>query len=234
MLYFPQTRVELSTERAVAAGHQITVEGAALVSDLTGGQYGVRQASGTAGEKFVGVSVNQVTSMYSQPTIQTLAVGTGNSILLPQTPIPGTVRVVRQADNQVYTEGAAPGATVYDVDNANPQKFNFLLADAGKVFVITYRYAPTLAQSMALQGNVLPGGPAGQYLGQIGVITRGDVYTNHWDTTADWSTAVGVVMDADGVFSPTTVVADQIPGTQIIELPTAGRGYLGLNINAVA
>lgn len=234
MLYFPQTRVELSTERAVALGHQITVEGAALVADLTGGIYGVKQSAGVADEKFVGVSVNQVTSMFSTPTIQTLAVGTGNSILLPQTPIAGTVRVVRQADGQVYTEAGAPGATAYDVDGTNPAKFNFLVGDLGKFFVITYRYAPTLAQSMALQGNVLPGGPAGQYLGQVGVITRGDVYTSHWDTTADWSTAVGVGMDADGIFTPVTVVADQIPGTQIIELPTAGRGYLGLNINAVA
>ena len=233
MLYFPQTSIEISKERAVALGHQITAEGAALVGDLTGGIYGVKLSTGNAGEKLAGVSLNQVTSLVAVPKIEVLTVGAGNSMLLGAEPIPGTLRVVR-ADGQVYTEAGTPGATAYDVDNANPRKLNFVVGDLGKGYTVTYRYAPTLVQAMAIQGNTLPGGPAGQYLGQVGVITRGDVYTSEWDTTADWSTAVGVTTDADGKFTPVTAIADAMAGTQIIELPTAGRAYLGLNINVIA
>jgi hypothetical protein len=48
MLYFPQTSIEISRERPVALGSQITAEGAALVAATVGGQFGVKQSTGGA------------------------------------------------------------------------------------------------------------------------------------------------------------------------------------------
>jgi len=232
MLYFPQTRIELSVERPVAQGSQITAEGAALVSNLTGGVYGVKQSTGAAGEVFAGVSINSVTSLTQAPKIEESVLGNTNAIFLAADPLPGTVLVVRKDTGAVLTAAASADATHYAVSGTNAKQFLFDAALQGVAIKVVYAYAPTLVQAMALQGNVLPGGPAGQYLGQVGVVTRGDAYTDQWDTSADWSSAVGVVLLANGKFGPTAVAANAIRGIQIIELPTAGRSYLGLNINA--
>lgn len=232
MLYFPQTRIELSVERPVAQGSQITAEGAALVSNLTAGVYGVKQSTGVAGEVFAGVSINSVTSLTQAPKIEEAVLGNSNAIILAAEPLPGTVRVVRADTNVALASAAAADATHYAVDPLNAKKFLFDASLQGVPFKIIYSFAPTLAQAMALQGNVLPGGPAGQYLGQVGVVTRGDAYTDQWDTSADWSAAVGVTLLANGKFGPAATPAAAIRGIQIIELPSAGRSYLGININA--
>lgn len=232
MLYFPQTNIELSRERPVAAGHMITAEGAALVSDLTGGQYGVKQSTGAANEVFVGISINSVTSLTETPKIEEALPGSANAIVLAAEPLAGTVRVIRVDTGAVLTAAATADATHYAVDAQNPRKFKFDAALATVGIKVIYSYAPTLAQAMALQGNILPGGPAGQYLGQVGVITRGDVFTDQWDTAGDWSTAKGVALAANGKFTPVADPADALRGVQLIELPSAARSTLGLNINA--
>lgn len=230
MLYFPQTHIENSVERVVAAGSLITAEGAALVRVNVAGAIGVRLSTGTAGEILTGVSINSVTNLTQAPRIETSVLGSTNAVFVGAAPIAGTSRVV--ADTTVLTLAAAPSATNYAVDPTNPQRLLFDPSFQTKRITVVYQYAPTLAQAMALQGNVLPGGPAGQYLGQVGVITRGDVYTDQWDTSADWNAAPGVVLAANGKFGPAPNAAAAIRGVEILELPTASRSYLGLTINA--
>jgi hypothetical protein len=232
MLYFPQTRIELSVERPVAQGSQITAEGAALVGVLVAGLFGVRQSAGVAGERLHGVSINSVTALTQVPKLEEAVLGNTNAIVVGAEPIGGSVRVV--VGTTVLTAGATASPTQYAISPTNPRQFLFDASFQGQAVSIAYAYAPTLAQAMALQGNVLPGGPAGQYLGQVGVITRGDVYTDQWDTAADWSTAVGVTLAAGGKFAPTANVANALEGVQIIELPSAARSFLGLSINAAA
>lgn len=232
MLYFPQTSIEISRERPVAQGSQITAEGAALVSSLSGGVYGVKQSTGAAGEVFAGVSINSVTSLTQAPKIEEAVLGNTNALYLAADPLPGTILVTRKDTGAVLTAAATADATHYAISATNAKKFIFDVSLQGVAVNVVYAYAPTLVQAMALQGNTLPGGPAGQYLGQVGVITRGDAYTDQWDTSADWSTAVGVVLLANGKFGPTATAANATRGIQIIELPSAGRSYLGLNINA--
>lgn len=232
MLYFPQTRPEVSVERPVALGSLIASEGAALIDSLSGGQYGVKPSTGVAGEVFVGVSLNSVSTMTQAPAIDEATIGNTLAVTLTHLPLPGSVRVVKTATGAVLAAAAAASATEYAVDANNPQRFIFDASLQGAGVTVTYSFAPTVAQAVAMQGNILPGGPAGQYLGQVGVITRGDVFTDMWDTAADWSTAVGVVLQASGRFGPTAVAANALRGVRIIELPTAGRAALGLNINA--
>lgn len=234
MLYFPQTSIEISRERPVAGGSLITAEGAALVGVMVGGVFGVKQSTGGAVEKLTGISLNTVTSLTQVPKIEDAVLGATNSIILAAEPLAGTVRVFRKDTGAALTVAGAVGATNYTVDPLNARRFIFDASLVGVKFGIIYSYAPTLVQAMALQGNTLPGGPAGQYLGQVGVITRGDVYTDQWNTAANWSTAVGVTLGANGKFEPTADASAAISGVQIIELPSASRSTLGLSINVPA
>lgn len=232
MIYFSQTRIVNSVERPVAQGHIIDAEGAALVYDNTGGVIAFRQASGAADEVFAGVSFNMVTTLTNKPTIETFVVGSTGKVTLAETPLPGSVRVVDEA-NKAIVEAAAASATAYAIDAANPATFVFDTATfEGKTVTVAYTFAPTVAQAMYYQGNVIPGGPAGQYLGQISVITNGDVATDRFDTASDWSTAVGVKLGASGIFVAVANVADAIKGIQILALPSGDSGYLRLQVNA--
>lgn len=230
MLYFPQTRIEFSNDRPVAAGVAIPAEGVALVNTLVGGTFGVKPSTGTTGEVFAGVSLSQPISIISAPKVE-VQVAANGAILLAFAPLAGTVSVVNTATNVALTPGTVD-ATHFAVDGTNTRQINLDASNNGNTYSIAYRYSPTLAQQLSLQGNTMPGGPAGAYLGTIGVITRGDVYTSEFDTSGNWATAVGVTIGANGAFVPQSVAANCIRGVQIIELPSSSRAFLGLNINA--
>ena len=56
MLYFPQTRIELSIERPLLPGVTVNAEGSALSGIISAGAYGVQPTTGTA-DIFAGVAV---------------------------------------------------------------------------------------------------------------------------------------------------------------------------------
>ncbi len=231
MLYFPQTRIELTVERPVVAGVTINAEGAALAGVFAAGVYGVQPSTGT-NDIFAGVAVNQPIQPSTLPFIEEVIVSTTGVIQLSYVPISGTVYVYNTATGVALTNAAsAPtsGQWMYDATNTSALDTN--VSNSGVTLTVAYRYSPTVLQAMGMQGMVLPGGPAGAYLGQVGVITRGDVYTSEFDTSADWATAVGVVLQANGHFGATAVAANAIQGVQIIQQPSAGSAYLGLFVN---
>ena len=227
MLSFPQTRIELSVERPVAQGQVVQAEGVLLQGDLSTGVYGVKPSVADAKDNFAGISVNSVTYQPTVPRIDEFVLDATLKFNLAFTPIgrpkaykvdpdTGALTAVGTTMAATGTVGTATGAAEKDT------------------LRVVYQYSPTMLQIMALQGNILPGGPAGHYLGQVGVITRGDVYTDQWDTTADWSTAKGVKAGANGLFVPVMAAADGIQGITIIELPSVGSPFLGLNVNLPA
>ena len=222
MLSFPQTRIELSNERAVAAGSLVHAEGVLLMNDLTGGVHGVKPAAAGTTAGLAGISVNSVTYQPTVPMIQEFVVDATLKVTVAFPPL-GTPKA--------YKVNPVTGAlTAAAITMAGLVGTLTGVADKDTVRVV-YQYSPTMLQIMSLQGNILPGGPAGHYLGQVGVITRGDVFTDQWDVAGDWSTATGVVAGANGLFAPTANAAAALKGVAIIELPSAGSTFLGLNIN---
>lgn len=239
MLYFPQTRIELTVSRPLAPGAVINAEGAALTGVITAGTYGVKNATGTSADQFAGVAVDTPIQPLTLPYVETNVVPSNGVVQLSFTPNTGTLLVINNSTGaamSLVTTGPASAltATEYQVDATNPAALDFATSNSGVSMTVYYRYNPTVMQGMFMQGMQLPGGPSGAYLGEVGVITRGDVYTTEFDTSFNWSTAVGVVLEAGGLFTGTTSAASALAGVQILTLPQAGSAYLGLFINAPA
>lgn len=236
MLYFPQTRIDLSKERPIAQGYNVYAEGSALTWKNVGGQLGVAPTTGT-NDQFAGVSFNSVINALTVPYVETLTVSANGQINTSFAANAGTLAIVN-ASNTLMTAAAADTdpttltATQYAPSSTNPLLYSFNASlNAGAVVTVAYRYSPNSFQNMYLQGMQLPGGAAGLYLGQIDVIQHGDVYTSEYDTSVNWSTATGVVLEANGLFGASTSIANNLPGVTIIALPSAGNPFLGLAIN---
>jgi hypothetical protein len=231
MLYFPQTRPELTVERPLQAGVTVNAEGCALVGNIVGGVYGLKPSAG--GEtSLAGVAINTPIQPLSLPFIETLVVSAAGQVVLSNTPVGGSIYVINATTGSALTPVAsAPTASQYMLDGTNVNALDTNTSNSGVSLTVAYRYSPTVQQAMQLQGNVLPGGPAGAYLGQVGVITRGDIYTSEFDTSVSWTSAVGVTLEANGLFGPANTAGAAVSGVQIISLPSTGSAYLGLFVN---
>lgn len=240
MLYFPQTRIDISKERAIAVGATILAEGSALAWQNVGGVFGVAPTTGM-NDVFAGVSFNGVMNALQAPFMETLTINSAGKIALSFPFLAGTLAIF-SASNVPFT-AAAPGttpstltATQYVVDAANPTQtldFNPTLTPAlqGTQVTAVYQFAPNYFQQMYLQGMQLPGGPSGPYLGQMDVIQHGDVYTSQFDTSANWFTATGVTLEANGLFGASQALANNIPGVTLIAIPSVGQPFLGISVD---
>lgn len=236
MLYFPQSRIELTVERPLAPGAVINAEGSALAGVITAGSYGVKNTTGT-NDIFAGIAINNPINPVTLPYFETDVVPANGILPLAFLPNTGTLLVINNVTGLALTlvaTGLQSSLTVtqFQIDGTNPAALDFDPALSGTSVTVSYRYNPTVMQSMFMQGMQLPGGPAGAYLGQIGVITRGDAYTSEFDTSANWATAVGVTLEANGLFGAAATAATAVPGIQLLALPSSSSAYLGLFINA--
>lgn len=232
MLLFPNTRIELSTERALLAGVAIENEGSALVAGYVGGVFGVQESLGVANEKFVGVSLSRPLTPGFLPAVEVLTVPASGVITLRSTPLANTVRVVKVSTGAAYTvvAGAPAAATEAQVTGANANVV-FQTSQANTQVAVHYVRTLTTVQAVLLQGNQDIGGPAGAYFGQVGVITRGDVFTTEYDTLVDWSTPGNLTLGANGKFTLGGTGVD-VPG-YVISAPSEGNAWLGLHFSAV-
>jgi hypothetical protein len=95
--------------------------------------------------------------------------------------------------------------------------------------VVGFRYKPTVQEATLIQGSGPVGGFSGaQYLGVTGVITEGDVFTDHFDASDNWAAGGAVHLGAGGIFTLKTT-GTELKGVNILEAPAAGSAFLGLN-----
>lgn len=228
MLSFPSTKVFQSIERPVAAGSSITAEGKALIGATVGGVFGAKMSAGSAGEVFLGVSINMLNIPVDAPYQESLTQGAGNTITLTYTPTASSLLLVDSNTSTVQTVGN-PGTTANQY-SISGQVITLNAAQTGHAYLAQYRFNLTVAQWVALWGNVHPGGPAGAYLGQTGIIQKGDVYTSEYDTAVDWTgNNLAVKLGANGIFT-TAGSGVTLTNVTVIAPPQAGLGYLGLEI----
>jgi hypothetical protein len=222
MLYFPRGKGYVSNEYAVAASASIAAEGQALVADTTAGVFGVKPGSATAGEKFMGVAVGQQITISSLARVEEYVVPAGAAVTLKRTPSGGTVSVWDQTAAAVIAAGGG-GWTL------SGAVLTVQAGHVGHTITVFFKYAVTVAESRAIQGDQFPGGPAGNVVSQIGAIKNGVVFTSEFDSTVNWNaTNPTVTLGANGQFT--------IGGTGtaiqavVVQAPTASSPYLGLDL----
>lgn len=224
--YFPFTKIADSGESFTAPGAVILAEGQALVRANTTASAGVLPSTGTATDIFVGFSLAGTSAApfpeaYTNKVEEFTVPSTGN-ITLSLTPVAGQVFVF---DNT--TGDAIPTPTVVgsQVTGLTP----------GDDVSVTYKYAMSVVQATVFQGNIQPGGYSGGYVGQIGVITRGVIYTSEFDASADWSATPSIWLAPNGQI--TTLAnkganAVQIPGAYVVAIPGQDQPFVGLAFSA--
>lgn len=229
-LYLPFTKVADSTEMLAAPGAVFTAEGQALVRPNGAQSAGVMPATGVdANEVFVGFALAGTSALpfpesFTNKVEEFLVPGTG-IVTLSLTPVSGQVFA--------FDETAGAGDTSITVTGKQVSGLT-----AGNEVTITYKYAMSVVQERALFGDVQPGGYVGAYVGQIGVVTRGVIWTSEFDASKDWSKAgtVGnlLTIKANGQISlgaaadPTT----KIPGAYVVGIPGQDVPYLGIAFSA--
>jgi hypothetical protein len=221
---FALSKFELTSEVLVAAGAVIVAEGQALVRVIGATAAGVMPSTAsTATEIFCGFAVAGTSAApFPEPytnKVETFVVPASGIMTLQFTPVGGQVIVF---DNTLNT---SPSFTTSNNKITVTSGF-------GDSVTITYKYALTVIQRIALFGNVQPGGYAGSTVNQVGTVTKGLVYTSEFDVSVNWAAATSIKLAPNGQITDQSGSGAVIPA-YVVSLPTVDYPYLGLKISAI-
>jgi hypothetical protein len=257
-----QTRIERTYEIDVLSTDVILEAGLALQGVVENDRMKARRSNAVANAIFLGVSwgdylgwdvtqpaLGQVSS--SAPDIlvsssgvvstTTLTPGTGSAqVLLPRTATnTADMTVIVGTDYGSSTPlipvalGSVNDATKYALSaDGTYIEVNNLLANSK--FFIAQRYNPSAQELLLSYGDNFWPTSAAQ-MGRIGVIQRGEVFTNDFDTSLDWSTindfatAHVIVGGANGRFTVNSTGA-LCRNTTVLKIPSISSPYLGLRL----
>ena len=222
MIYGPFSKYVDSAEAAVAPGAVIDSEGLVLVRAQAAQAAGVLPSTGGTAEIFAGFSIAGTSAApfaegYTNKQ-ETFVVPATGRVTLQFTPVP----------NQVFVFDVTTGTAVATPTIVGNQVTGL---EVGDEVVVTYKYILNVVQSRALQGDVQPGGYSGAYIGQIGLIKRGLIYTSNFDASKNWAAATGMKAAAGGQVTDQSGTGIAIPGV-IVALPTSEVTFLGLEFSA--
>ena len=152
MIYSPLSSILRTKEFALALNAQPSADGQAMVAVMVNGISGIQPSAGVAGEKLAGF-VNAQTS--AVPFLQTTAVAVekfvvpgSKLVVLGRAPIAGTAFVNDVATDTPVVPDSVTGKNV-DLTTGGV---------AGSTVLVTYRYALTVAEARARNGDPTPGG----------------------------------------------------------------------------
>jgi hypothetical protein len=222
MLYLPKSKFIDSAEANVVPGVAITAEGQALVRAAGAPHLGVMPSTGALGELFVGFAIAATSAAaflasYNNK-VETLVVPGSGIIQLASTPVAGQVFVYDETSGDPVDAPALADNQISGLE-------------AGNTVRVTYKYAMTVVQARALQGDTQPGGYVGDHVGQIGLIKRGLIYTSEFDASVNWAKAKEIRLGANGQVTDKGT-GTVLTGAYVVALPSAETAYLGLEFSA--
>lgn len=225
MLYLPLSKFPDSSETVVAPGAAITAEGQALVRAAASPASGVTVSQGGATEIFAGFAVAGVSAaplalLYANKQ-ETILAPAGGILVLALTPVAGQVALFDVTANAAVAFGGGVALVANTVTGLT----------AGHSIVVTYKYAPTVVQARAIQGDVQPGGYAGSYVGQVGLVKRGVLYTSEFDASVNWAAATAIKTAANGQITDQNGAGTVIPG-YVVAAPSGDVPFLGIEFSA--
>lgn len=221
MFYLPKQKNTLSHEAAIAAGASFSAEGQAAVRASGATSAGVLPATGTSTDIFAGfVIVGTSPAPLQEPyynKVESFVVPSTGIVTLSLTPVAGQVLVIDVTTGSAVASPTVSGANISGLT-------------VGDTVSVTYKYAVTVQQSLNIQGNVQPGGYAGAQVGQVGLITRGTVYTTEFDASVNWAAVTSIKLKANGQLTSQAGTGVAISGF-IVDLPTEDIPFLGLEFD---
>lgn len=237
-----------SKETPVAAGYEIENEGIVLVQVRQDGVEAVRPSAGSTTSKstdngtvgtevVVGFSAN--TSLRSKTRVEQAlvavpAIGAGavGTVQLQRVLLnAGTVRVVNVASNVALTVDpvtTVPGAVAAGsvAVNLTTGTLYFNAAQAGITVLVTYRRTLSATEVAFYVREAHVNANSSPFLQSVSVIRGyGELHTDWFDTTQDYSTANALFAGPNGLVTPAStdgvsLFFAHIPGSRVIKAPT--------------
>lgn len=230
-----RTRYSLTEELPLAPGVAINEEGAVVKAILVSGKSAAQLTEGTsATESIIGFSENNALVPDQDIVVETAVV-----------PASGAATVQLSHGNlvtgQVYVYDvttAAPLAVVAGAPAAGQVQVNlvsglltFNAAQAGQSIQVRYRYNLTVQQRDIIYRQRPVNAKSNTAALTITVLRgNGNLFTDQYDVTKDFSTATTLYADANGLIT-TDNTKTPILGSRVINVPTAADKFLGFAFN---
>lgn len=241
-----KTKIVESKEFGVASSSgTIGAEGLAVVQAFEDGVEKIKVSAGVAKEVFMGFSYGSVFTPVNLTVVESLVVPEAPfQLTLLQSPVGQDAATIQmcvissiggELAWEAYNAVSPPptGQTVYQI---NGKTLILGEDEEGGTLTVTYKYAPT-ASELLLENQVRITSFSGpDYIGSIGCIQHGEVYTDMYDAQADWAAVVAadvgdkVFLGADGAVTDTNsgTAGELIPNCVVCHVPTQEIPYLGL------
>jgi hypothetical protein len=230
-----RTRYFLTSEVPVAPGHSIAVEGGVLKQIRTNGLENAALTEGIANEVIIGFSENNNLVIGVEIVTETIVVPTTGVVSLKQASI---------IDGTVWAYDASNAAALSEISSGSPTSAQFLLNPvqgiitlntslAGITLQVRYKYNLTALQQLQKYGGRPVNMRSNTDVGTVTVIRGfGNMYTDQYDTTVDFSSATTLYATAGGIVTNTAGSNNTvIPGARVISVPTAADPFLGFTFN---
>ncbi len=236
MLKLNQCRIMELSEKPIIAGVTVESEGAALVSEINTltGREEVRPSRGVAEEIFTGFSYMH----NKQPGLLTMV----ETITTPGSD-PNPIRLLRNnlVEGQIsarnlstpYVPIVAPASITVDteflVDYVNGELL--FLPGMQRELTITYKYRPTVQElKMMVPETDISIGNASAVTGSLGVITRGEVFTDMYDAAVNWvGVGKSIYLGVGGIL--TNAGPGPLISGHVTHVPSEDTPFLGIQFD---
>jgi len=223
-----KSKIFKSQEFPVLAGTLITAEGLALIQSISGGVEYADLSAGGASEVFLGVSYGEVFTPVTKVNVEVLTCPAALTLTLLHSVLSNTEVFAYDATSPAaLTIGNPANALEYSV--VGPL-LTFNVARLAHSIVITYRYTPSAEELVAKDNIRITSFSSSDYIGSIGVIQKGEIYTDKFNVASNWVAATGVETGTGGYFDVNGGVGTLIPGAVISHVADANFPYLGIRL----
>lgn len=237
MLDVSRTRYQLTTNKYTVSNLSIQgiLDGMGVVSVLEDGvQKAAVKATAANTDVFLGIAFSQYRAQAQTTRVEEFVVPAGGgSVTLAATPVDGATKVSVSLNNGAFVpaQASAPSAAgqVQLVGNV----MTFHADDAEKTAKVIYRYDLTMAEleTLPYMGDGVPGVAVSAATESIGLVQKGEVYTDQFDTSVDWNSAAKDIKLGDGgIFTRGSSATGAAVNGVVCHVPTVDCPFLGIDL----
>lgn len=229
MIQYQMSKFFKTRERAVLPGTPFKEEGIAIALVREDGALYATPCTGAAGETFGGftMSTNVPTSFSTEiDTVPAVPV-----VMLPRVPVTGQLYVA--IDGQPATVSVGTDApTAAGKVTLNDRQLLVHADDVGKDLYYQFHYELTASEASEVTGDYYGGShnAAGVKMNSVGAVIEGQVATNMFDASKDWSNVMHPRLGENGMLT-TDGSGTLLTNVVIAGVPNADTPFLFVEVN---